>query len=79
MTDLTLSDAEINNLTRYRKPQRQVAELRKRGFAMATIVRGKVSLPRDHYLSVCQGIYGGQQSRKPTWKPDFTVLSKLCR
>lgn len=75
MSDLTatLSEAEIDDLTRYRTPMRQAEELRQRGFVLAGVVRGRVWLPREHYNAVCRGAYGKTEITG-SWKPDFSRI-----
>ena len=58
---LTLTPAELLDLTRYSQPSRQLAELHRQGFWRARLTRmGDVLLERAHYEAVAQGI-----DRKP--------------
>jgi hypothetical protein len=52
---LTLTDAEIREITDYVQPARQLAELRRQGFYRARMGRhGGVILERAHYEAVAQ-------------------------
>lgn len=54
--DLLLSAAEIEAVTGYRQPSRQLAELRRQGFLRARRNRlGEVVLERGHYDAVVAG------------------------
>lgn len=56
MTALTLSEAELEELTRYRQASAQLAELHRQGFARARLDRfGRVVLERAHYEAICSG------------------------
>lgn len=57
MTDLILTDAEIEALAGgLTQPQRQLEELRQRGFWRVRLSRShKVILEREHYKAVCAG------------------------
>jgi hypothetical protein len=53
---LTLSAAELLEVTRYRQPACQLRELHRRGFHRARRgVDGAVILERAHYEAVCAG------------------------
>lgn len=53
---LLLSQAELETLTRYKRPGEQLAELRNQGFHRARRARdGSVVLERAHYDAVCRG------------------------
>lgn len=53
---LTLSEAELFELTGYRRPSEQLAELHRRGFSRAYRNRlGRVTLERGHYDAVIAG------------------------
>jgi hypothetical protein len=53
---LTLSAAELVELTGYRQPAAQLAELRRQGFHRARrLITGGVVLERAHYDAVCAG------------------------
>jgi hypothetical protein len=55
---LTLLDREIEAITGYRTPSRQLQTLHARGFARAYRDRaGRVVLEREHYNAVCRGDY----------------------
>jgi hypothetical protein len=62
MLPATLTPEEIAGLTTYVRASKQVADLRARGFALAAVVRGRTSVPREHYNAVCRGIYGKTES-----------------
>lgn len=56
MTDLLVPPDEIERLTGYKRPSRQVDELRRRGFHRARRNHaGQVILERAHYDAVCTG------------------------
>jgi hypothetical protein len=54
-----LSDQELEAITGYRTPSRQLQTLHSRGFSRAYRNRqGKVVLERPHYDAVCRGEFG---------------------
>ena len=54
---LTLTPAELRELTGYRRPAEQLDELRRRGFYRARRSHtGSVILERAHYIAVCGGL-----------------------
>ena len=56
MTDLLVPPAEIERLTRYKQPSKQVQELKRMGYFRARRARdGAVILERGHYDAVCTG------------------------
>jgi len=56
MSDLTLSDAELQKLTGYKNATKRLNNLHNRGFTRAYIDRkGKVVLERTHYEAVTRG------------------------
>lgn len=63
---LTLSPAELFELTRYKRAADQLRELHQRGFARAYIRAGDVVLERAHYEAVCRG---ESQAPRPRVKP----------
>ena len=69
-----LTEDELFGITRYVQPKRQLEILHKRGFVMAEIVRGRVSLPREHYKAVCRGVYGKAQPEETVLQPDFSMV-----
>jgi hypothetical protein len=63
---LILSAEEIEELTGYKRPCDQVAELHRQGFCRARRDRlGRLVLERAHYLAVCAM---EQQSERPRVK-----------
>lgn len=61
---LTLTAPELEELTRYKRPGEQLAELQRRGFHRARRARdGSVVLERAHFEAVCAG--GVSASREP--------------
>lgn len=69
---LTLTAAQVADITRYHQPGRQLAELHRRGFHRATIDRhGQVLLEWAHYDAVCGGA-----AEKPRWKVKPPVVGK---
>ncbi len=63
----TLTPAEIEAITGYRTPSRQLQTLHARGFSRAYRDRlGKVVLERPHYDAVCAGQFGHvERPRQP--------------
>lgn len=60
VTELILSADELQLLTGYRLPRRQLSALHGAGFIRARIVMGRVVLERAHYEAVC----GGQREKE---------------
>lgn len=59
----TLSPKEIEAITGYTQPARQIGALHERGFVRAYRDRlGRVILERPHYDAVCQGTYHRAQA-----------------
>ncbi len=57
--DTNLSEQELEAITGYRTPSRQLQTLHARGFSRAYRNRqGKVVLERPHYDAVCRGEFG---------------------
>lgn len=55
-TDATLSEAELIDITGYRRAGEQLEELHRQGFARARRDRlGRIVLERAHYHAVCAG------------------------
>ena len=53
---LTLTPAELENVTRYKRATEQLHELHRQGFYRARLGRdGKVILERPHYDAICAG------------------------
>lgn len=54
---MTLDDAELVDITGFRQPSRQLAELHRQGFwrARRAPITGRVILERAHYDAVCAG------------------------
>lgn len=70
MPDLILDQAELEAITGYRQPSRQLAELRRQGFLRARRNRlGEVVLERGHYDAVVAGgpALAGQDERPPIY------------
>jgi hypothetical protein len=61
---ITLTADELQSITGYRTPTRQLEVLRERGFCRAYIGRHGVVLERAHYDAVCRGEFGHVQPRK---------------
>jgi hypothetical protein len=64
---LLVTKAEIEEFTRYKRPQDQLAFLRSRGFHRADIHRGDVWLERSHYEAVSRG-------QAPPAKPQVRLM-----
>ncbi|SEL13812.1 hypothetical protein SAMN05216359_105338 [Roseateles sp. YR242] len=52
---LTLTQAELVDLTRYKRAADQLRELHTRGFSRAYLRAGSVVLERPHFEAVCSG------------------------
>ena len=64
MTQLVLSNSELQAITGYSMPCKQIAELHAAGYVRARRGRaGDVILERDHYHAVCRGEFEGHQQR----------------
>lgn len=55
MPDLTLSEANIIELTGYTQASRQLDDLHDQGFWRARLRGGRVVLEWEHYRAVCAG------------------------
>ncbi|MFD2755963.1 DUF4224 domain-containing protein [Comamonas terrae] len=65
-TNITLSEQEIADITGYRQPARQLAQLLALGFFRARISRsGRVLLERAHYDAVCTGATSTSMAQQP--------------
>ena len=64
MTDpATLTPEEIAALCPgYKRPGDMVKALRQQGFERARVQGGRIVLERPHFVAVCEGRYGPQQS-----------------
>lgn len=70
-----LSDQELEAITGYRTPSRQLQTLHARGFSRAYRNRqGKVVLERPHYDAVCRGEFG--QGTQPARSAVNTLFLK---
>lgn len=72
---LTLTHAELVELTGYRRAAEQVAELQRQGYSRARRckVTGRAILERAHYLAVCAG---HQAEQRPRVKPPNTGAAR---
>lgn len=62
---ITLSERELVDLTGYRQPSKQLAELLRMGFWRARrSVLGDVVLERAHYDAVCRGVEAAPAAAK---------------
>ena len=66
MSSITLSHAELVEITGYHQPSKQLAELHRRGFHRAYIGRHGLVLERAHYEAVCAG---ASERNKPKLRP----------
>jgi hypothetical protein len=58
-----LSEEELQQITGYTTPLRQLDVLHKRGFTRAYRARdGRIVLERPHYLAVCRGEFSGDRA-----------------
>lgn len=57
MSDITLSAAEIERMTGYKRPADQLNELKRQGFyrARRSPTSGQIILERAHYAAICEG------------------------
>jgi hypothetical protein len=72
MSDLTLTSEEIEEITGFAQPCKQLEALRTNGFIRAHRARdGRIVLERAHYLAVCNGQFNNGKSQAPaanlTW------------
>lgn len=64
MVPITLQRDELEQLTGYEQPTKQLNILRKRGFNRAFIGRRGVILERAHYEAVCTGQIGKSKGKQ---------------
>jgi hypothetical protein len=69
VTDLTLSAAEIAELTGLALPRCQVRRLQEQGFVRARLVHGRAVLERAHYEAVCRGEFAPAPAASDTSRP----------
>jgi hypothetical protein len=71
-TTISLSDAELVDLTGYVRPADQLKRLHALGFRLAwrNLKSGRCVLPRAHYEAVCRGEPQAQQ--QPAARPQLT-------
>ncbi|MDO8902941.1 MAG: hypothetical protein CVU23_06205 [Betaproteobacteria bacterium HGW-Betaproteobacteria-17] len=68
----TLTASELEAITGYRTPSRQLQTLHDRGFTRAYRNRlGEVVLERPHYDAVCRGEYARTNQTRPTVNTTF--------
>lgn len=73
---IILDAEELESVTGYKTPRRQVKELHRRGFYRARIaVTGNVILERAHYDAVC---VGETPAKAPTVRNPFTPQLRLA-
>lgn len=66
MSDLTLTAAEIEEITGFAQPCKQLETLHNQGFVRAHRTRdGRVILERAHYVAVCSGQFDKMPNNKP--------------
>lgn len=65
---LTLSEAEIERVTGYRRPSDQLTELRAQGFhrARKSPTSGRIIVERAHFNAVCRGELDPEQPQVRT-------------
>ena len=74
--NIILDAEELESVTGYKTPKRQVKELRRQGFYRARIaVAGNVILERAHYDAVCAG---ETPAKAPTVRNPFTPQLRLA-
>lgn len=66
---ITLTPAEIFELTGLELPRCQVKRLQEQGFVRARLVRGKAVLERAHYEAVCRGEFTAAAPAGDTSRP----------
>lgn len=70
MTSLTLTPAEVAELTGYQQPAKQLAELHRQGFHRARVApTGRVVLERAHYLAVAASQVQQAVAQRPRLRP----------
>lgn len=73
---IILDADELERVTGYKTPKRQVKELRRQGFYRARIaVTGNVILERAHYDAVCAG---AKPAKEPIVRNPFTPQLRLA-
>lgn len=70
---MTLTRAELHDLTGYRMPKQQIAWLRANGFVFRVAADGYPRVDRGHYLRVMGAEPGAGGAHRPT-APDFEAL-----
>ena len=73
---LTLTPAELHEITGYTQPTRQLAMLRERGYWRAWMQHGCVILERAHYEAVCSGLMQQNGSRGNMHEPQLRSIQK---
>lgn len=70
---LTLSGADLLEVTGYKRPKDQLVELRRRGFHRAVISKttGRVILERAHYDAICAG---ATSPKAPRLRPSLRTV-----
>lgn len=77
MDSLVLTAAELEQLTSYRQPAKQLAELHRQGFYRARRNRmGDVVLERAHYDAVCAA--GRQAQVEQETRPTVRLLKRAA-
>lgn len=63
-TSTILSRPEIEALTGFKMPTKQLNVLHRRGFSRAYISRSGLMLERTHYEAVTRGVFGGASAKE---------------
>ena len=77
MSDLTLTPPELQELTGYKHPCKQLETLAKQGYT-AFIERGRVILARRHFEAVCAGLKPADQAPVRA-KVDTSFMKALAK
>ena len=73
-----LSTEELQQITGYAAPLRQLDVLHKRGFVRAYRARdGRIILERPHYLAVCRGEFAAEQTALPVSAVNIAFLKRV--
>lgn len=69
---MILSEAELEELTGYKRPGEQTTWMQQNGFVFRIGGDGKIKVLREHVASVMSG---AQRSQRVKRQPDFSVIN----
>jgi len=78
MNAITMTPIEIEQITGYKAPTKQLSVLHERGFVRAYVGRHGVVLERAHYEAVCRGEFGKMQDRSRAANLDFLRTPRIA-